>query len=53
MDGKEVAADKRKLNALKSSDADFHIAAGKDLEAGSFWGGLIDDLRVYGRALTP
>jgi hypothetical protein len=53
VDGKEVAADKRKLNALKSSDADFHIAAGKDLEAGSFWGGLTDDLRVYSRALMP
>ncbi|MCL5281276.1 MAG: GDSL-type esterase/lipase family protein [Planctomycetes bacterium] len=53
VDGQEVAADKRKLNALKSSDADFYIGAGKDLEAASFWGGLIDDLRVYGRALIP
>ena len=53
VDGKEVAADKRKLNALRSSDADFYIGTGKDLEAGSFWGGLMDDLRVYGRALMP
>jgi hypothetical protein len=53
VDGKEVAADKRKLNLLRSSDADFCIGAGKDLEAGSFWGGLTDDLRVYGRALMP
>jgi acyl-CoA thioesterase-1 len=53
VDGKEVTADKRKLNALRSSDADFYIGAGKDLEAGSFWSGLMDDLRVYGRALVP
>jgi acyl-CoA thioesterase-1 len=53
VDGKEVAADIRKLNALKSSDGDFYIATGKNLEAGSFWSGLIDDLRIYGRALIP
>jgi acyl-CoA thioesterase-1 len=51
--GQEVAADRRKLNPLRSSDADFCIGAGKDLEAGSFWGGLTDDLRVYGRAIMP
>ena len=46
VDGKEVAADKRKLNALRSSTADFYFGAGKDLEAGSFWSGLLDDIRV-------
>ncbi len=53
VDGTEVAADKRKLNPLRSSDADFYIATGKDLEAWSFWSGLVDDLRVYSRALMP
>ena len=53
VDGKEVAADKRKLNALKSSDADFYFGAGKDLEPSAFWSGLLDDLRFYGRAVMP
>jgi hypothetical protein len=35
VDGKEVAADIRKLNALKSSDADFHIGAGKQAASGA------------------
>ncbi len=53
VDGKEVAADKRRLNALRSSDADFYFGAGKDLEPSAFWSGLLDDLRVYGRAVMP
>ena len=53
VDNKEVAADKRKLNALRSSNADFYFAAGKDLEPGAFWSGLLDDIRVYGRAVMP
>ncbi len=53
VDGKEVAADKRKLNALKSSTADFYFGAGKGLEPGSFWSGLLDDVRVYSQALIP
>jgi hypothetical protein len=29
------------------------IAAGKDLDPGSFWTGLIDDVRIYSRAVKP
>jgi len=32
---------------------DMQIGAGKDLEAGSFFSGLIDDVRIYDRAVTP
>ena len=39
--------------AVASSDAGLHIGAGKSLEAGSFWSGLIDDVRIYNRAVTP
>jgi acyl-CoA thioesterase-1 len=53
VDGKEAAADNRKLNPLRSSTADFHFGAGKDLEAGSFWSGLLDDIRFYSRAVLP
>jgi len=52
-DGKEVAVDKRKLTGLKFSAAGFHIGAGKDLELGSFWSGLIDDVRFYNRVVKP
>ena len=30
-----------------------YIGAGNNLEPGSFWSGLIDDVRIYDRAITP
>jgi len=54
VDGLEVAVDTaRKLGRLKASTAGFNIGAGKDLEPGSFWSGLIDDVRVYNLAVMP
>ncbi|HNS20768.1 MAG TPA: GDSL-type esterase/lipase family protein [Sedimentisphaerales bacterium] len=54
VDGREVAADTaRKLGALKLSSGGFNIGAGKNLEPGSFWSGLIDDIRIYDRAVLP
>ncbi len=54
VDGREVAADgERKLGVLKHSAAGFNIGAGKNLELGSFWSGLIDDIRIYNRAIRP
>lgn len=32
---------------------DLQIGAGKNLESVSFWSGLIDDVRIYNRAITP
>ncbi len=52
-DGKEVAVDKKKLATLRFSAAGLRIGAGKDLEPGSLWSGLIDDVRLYNRALKP
>jgi hypothetical protein len=52
VDGAEVARDTRDLIRL-GSDGGLHIGAGKGLEAGSFWSGLIDDVRTYDRAVTP
>ncbi len=34
------------------SDGGLYIGAAKDLDAGSFWSGLIDDVRIYDVALT-
>ena len=44
--------------ASKTSDAGIsenglYIGVGKNLEAGTFWSGLIDDVRIYNRAITP
>jgi N-acetylneuraminic acid mutarotase len=30
-----------------------YIGTGKSMELGSFWSGLIDDVRIYNRAVTP
>ena len=38
---------------LGGSVGGLHIGAGKNLEPGSFFSGLIDDVRIYNRALTP
>jgi len=50
VDGVEVARDTQ--DAVAPSDGGLHIGAGKNLETGTFWSGLIDDVRIYNRALT-
>jgi len=51
VDDVEVAKDTQ--TGLASSQGGLHFGAGKGLEAGSFWSGLIDDVRIYNRAVTP
>ena len=53
VNGAEVASDDDTLAPLKSSDGGLNIGAGKSLDAGSFWSGLIDDVRLYNAALSP
>ena len=50
-DGLEVAKDTQAQ--LGGSAEGLYIGAGKNLEAGSFFSGLIDDVRIYNRAITP
>jgi len=38
---------------LKGSDGGLNIGTGKAKEAGTFWSGLIDDVRIYTRAVKP
>ncbi|HUU19537.1 MAG TPA: MBL fold metallo-hydrolase [Sedimentisphaerales bacterium] len=52
VDGIEAAGDTTALAPLKASDGGLYIGAGKTLEAGSFFPGLIDDVRIYNRALS-
>jgi len=46
VNGEEAAVDEMTLPALNSTGW-LNIGTGKDAEPGSFWSGLIDDVRVY------
>ena len=52
VDGTEVARDPAVQNPLKSATGGMIIGAGKNLEDGTFFSGLIDDVRIYNAALT-
>jgi gluconolactonase len=40
-------------DGLQGSDSGLHIGCGKDMEAGTYWSGLIDDVRIYNRVVIP
>jgi len=50
-DGMRVAADTQGVS-LPSSNGGMYIGANKTLEAGTFFSGLIDDVRIYNKALN-
>ncbi len=52
VDGAEAAKDAAALSYAINSDGGLHLGAGKALDAGSLFSGLIDDVRIYRRALT-
>jgi len=52
VDGVEVAKDATAQAALKPTTGGLHIGAGKNLDAGTFFSGLIDDVRIYNKALN-
>jgi len=50
-DGAEIAKDAAAVAPLKSSNGGLYIGAGKTPDAGTFWLGLLDEIRIYNRAL--
>ena len=38
---------------LEGAYGGLHLGAGSDLALGTFFSGLIDDVRIYNRAVTP
>ena len=52
VDGVEIAKDTGIVSGV-SSGGGLYICAGKNLDPGTFWFGLIDDVRIYDRAVTP
>lgn len=51
VDDIEVARDT--AESLEASYGGLHIGAGSGLEPGSFFSGLIDDIRIYDRTVSP
>ena len=51
VDDSEVARDTQ--TGLQGSQGDLYIGAESNLEPGTFWSGLIDDVLVYDRAVAP
>jgi hypothetical protein len=51
VDGVEVAKDTQPT--LAASNGTLMIGAGKNMAPGTFWSGLIDDVRIYDRAVKP
>jgi len=52
LDGVRVATDTQFVE-LPSSNGGLHIGADKTLDAGTFFSGLIDDVRIYDQPLSP
>ncbi len=38
---------------LENSQMGLYFGVGKNYAAGTFWSGLIDDIRIYNRAVSP
>ncbi|GAI05085.1 unnamed protein product, partial [marine sediment metagenome] len=53
VDGTEVAKDTDPQAHLEAADGGLYLGAGSNLDAASFFSGLIDDVRIYNRAITP
>ena len=51
VDGMLVAEDAQ--GTLASCTGGLNIGAAHDMAAGTYWTGLIDDVRIYNRAITP
>lgn len=51
VDGEEVARDTP--GGLAKTTGRLILGAGKNLASGTFWSGLIDDVRIYSRAVRP
>ncbi|MBW2175138.1 MAG: hypothetical protein JRF64_11170 [Deltaproteobacteria bacterium] len=53
VDGAEVAKDAAPLSALEGAYGGLYIGVGSTLAPGTFFSGLIDDVRIYHRAVKP
>jgi len=49
----DVAVAEDTQSNLQGLENGLNIGTGQDMEAGTYWSGLIDDVRIYNRALKP
>jgi hypothetical protein len=49
----KVAIDNAAQNPLKSATGGLYIGTDKGMEPGTYWSGLIDDVRIYNRVVMP
>ena len=49
----DVAEVEDEQTNLEGSNNDLYIGTGKARALGTYWSGLIDDVRIYNRAVTP
>lgn len=52
VNGAEVAKDAAALSYAMPCDGSLHIGASKTLDSGSFFSGMLDDVRIYNKALN-
>jgi N-acetylneuraminic acid mutarotase len=53
VDGIEVAKDTNSLASLNNSDGGLYVGVNKSRNAGTFFSGLIDDVRIYNQVVSP
>ena len=53
VDGAEVANDAAPLSGLESAEGGLYFGVGSTLAPGTYFWGLIDDIRIYNRAVSP
>jgi hypothetical protein len=53
VDGTAVAVDAAPLPGMGSAEGGLYFGAGSTLAPGTFFSGLIDDIRIYDRAINP
>jgi lysophospholipase L1-like esterase len=53
VDDIEVARDEKSLGSLTGSTAGLYLGTGSARAPGTFWSGLIDDIRIYNRVIGP
>jgi hypothetical protein len=49
----DIAVAQNTQDSLQGSDSGLYIGTGKAMEAGTYFSGLIDDVRIYNRAVIP
>lgn len=53
VDGSEVAKDAAQLSGLEDAYGGLSFGTGSTLASGTFFSGLIDDVRIYNRVVGP